>query len=163
MPKLIMLNHKVYELGDMVTLNEEGERRGIGPAGLMVQLYDWHPDEHKVIGLYCEDSLSNWGTLDGEVSDQHGWWINIDELDICVVNPNKNRSVKIINKSLNIGGIELKGKECKLLCPIQNTDMVFVEFNEDVNGCSADGLGKRGYCLGVPTNVLKDVKVKSKS
>jgi hypothetical protein len=35
---------------------------------------------------------------------------------------------------------------------------VFVEFEEDVNGCSADGLGRAGYCVAVNTKVLTKKK-----
>jgi len=53
--------------------------------------------------------------------------------------------------------VELGGKPCRMLAGLDD-GTVFVEFNEDVNGCSADGLGKAGHCVAVKTKILTKKK-----
>jgi len=65
----------------------------------------------------------------------------------------------MINEQFEIGGklkhrgVDLEGKSCRMLAGLDD-GTVFVEFKEDVNGCSADGLGKSGHCVAVKTGIL---------
>lgn len=161
--KMMMLNGSVYQMGDYITLNSEANKRGLGPVGTVVQLYCWHPESKQyptVVGLYKEEYLSGWGSLDEEVEDGQGWWVDVSELTNYVDKRTGQR--KTVSGSFIHCDIELKGKQCKFLTTIEKTDLAFVEFDEDVHGCSADGLGRRGYCLAITHKLLKDVKEKSK-
>lgn len=158
--KLSLENGQTLAIGDHVTLSAEAQIKGIGPAGHSVQLYEMHPDDDHVVGLYSDTQLAGWGDLDGEVGDNHGWYVNVQDL-IWLLEWNQGKA-KIINSNFEFNGVQLKGSECKFLSSIQNTKdkLVFVELNEDVGGCSADGLGKRGHCVAVPSKIIKDVSKK---
>jgi hypothetical protein len=62
-----------------------------------------------------------------------------------------------VTAKLENRGVNLEGKPCHMLAGLED-GTVFVEFEEDVNGCSADGLGRAGYCVAVNTKVLTKKK-----
>jgi hypothetical protein len=153
----IMLgNGTMVSIGQYVRLSTKAQDRGIGPRGNMVQLYEMHPDADDTIGLFSDSPIPGWGDLDGEVDDGHGWYVGIRDLDwIIEISEGKP---KIISHNFEFNGVQLKGMDCKFLSILENTkeNLAFVEFNEDIGGCSADGLGKRGHCVAVPRKIIKD-------
>jgi hypothetical protein len=98
--------------------------------------------------------VDQWGDLDGEVENRKGWWINKDNLAKCVSGWGGTYEVSV---KLEHRGVNLKGKSCRMLAGLDD-GTVFVEFEEDVNGCSADGLGKTGHCVAVNTKLLTKKK-----
>jgi hypothetical protein len=52
----------------------------------------------------------------------------------------------------------LKGKVGNIISQLPGSQMLFVEFDEDLGGCSADGLGKAGHCVMIPQKYIKNVK-----
>lgn len=110
-----------------------------------------------LIGLYSPDSrIDGWGDLDGDVSEYRGWWIRADELELCIEDSN---IIYEVVKPLEYKGQDLKGKTCRILTYMRD-GQAFVEFDEDVHGCSADGLGKSGHCIAVNCKVLAPQKKK---
>jgi len=107
------------------------------------------------IGLYSQDQLvDQWSDLDGEVENRRGWWVNKERLEKCIEGWGGEYHVA---GKLEHRGVDLKGKPCRMLAGLDD-GTVFVEFEEDVNGCSADGLGKTGHCVAVNTKVLTKKK-----
>ena len=88
--------------------------------------------------------------MDGEVNEYRGWWIPADRLSYCI---EENSGQFEIGSDIDHKGVQLKGKPCKILASMGDGS-VFVEFEEDVNGCSADGLGKAGRCVAVNPGIL---------
>lgn len=119
-----------------------------GPEGLEVVLLFIRGTD---LGLYSPTKrISNWGDLDGEVESERGWWIGASSLEKGIQMYDGEYEVGI---DLEQRGVNLKGKPCRMLASLDN-GTVFVEFDEDVNGCSADGLGKTGHCVALKTEVL---------
>lgn len=168
MPKQVMFKNNtgdvtILSIGDTITLNSRAHKAGVAPAGSIVELYCWHWDDPQLIGLRAvkPEYHENWGDLDEDLPTGTGWWIHPHDLsnmaDII------DTSVKYVSVPLKFKGRELKGMECKILSYIEKTPLVFAEFNIDIGGCSADGLGKRGHCIAIKKSILRDAKSKSKS
>jgi hypothetical protein len=152
MAQSVTLNGKTYHKGDTVTFN--GKAAGIcyGPAGVKVKILYIRDGS---IGLYSPDRrIDNWSDLDGEVESRRGWWIPPTELENCISSFDGHYEV---TAKLENRGVNLEGKPCRMLAGLED-GTVFVEFEEDVNGCSADGLGRAGYCVAVNTKVLTKKK-----
>jgi len=155
----VRLNGVRYELGDHVILNTRAPGHINAPAGTRVRLYTISSGKEQV-GLYSPDGpIDGWSDLNGEVPNGRGWYVATDELSKLVGN-NTNR-VYEIKGSTTYRGKELKGKQCKVVANLYG-DMVFVEMEEHVDGCSADGLGKTGHCVAIKNNNIKTVKVAKK-
>ena len=143
MPSTIKLNGRLYQKGDVLTFNKAAPDICRAPANLRVQIMFIRDGS---AGLYSLDQrVDSWSDLDGEVDDNRGWWIGKRELEKCIrafgdqyeiAGPLKHR------------GVELEGMPCHSLAGLED-GTVFVEFERDVNGCSADGLGKSGHCVAV--------------
>jgi hypothetical protein len=104
-----------------------------------------------LIGLYSPSKrIANWSDLDGEVGSGKGWWISAKDLARCTDAPNLEY---VIGKEFAYRGEDLKDKPCKILAGLDD-GTVFVELEEHVSGCSADGLGKAGHCVAVPRDIL---------
>lgn len=64
---------------------------------------------------------------------------------------------KVVVKDFNFKKRNLKGMRCKVLHHNRSHGQSFVEFDEDVGGGSADGLGKTGFCVALPSELLENV------
>ena len=60
-------------------------------------------------------------------------------------------------KDFNFKKRNLKGMRCKVIHHNRSHGQSFVEFDEDVGGGSADGLGKTGFCVALPSELLENV------
>ena len=160
MMKVWMTEHGPVEmrLGHVVTFNKKAAVRGIAPAGAKAELGFWHNDYSSLVGMIALDPeyIDGWGDLDGEVDNERGWWMEMEEL-IAISNINVKGDM-VVSKNHKFKDIELKDMECTLLSYIDNTKLAFVEFDKNIGGCSADGLGRRGHCIAVPTNILQMAK-----
>jgi hypothetical protein len=149
-------NGRTLTLGENVRLSKTAQERGVGPEGHTVQIYEMHPDSSHTVGLFSPTPIEGWSDLDGEVDHKHGWYVGIKDLN-WIIESNEGK-MKSISHNFEFNGVQLKGKKCKFLSILENTkdNLAFVEFEEDIGGCSADGLGKRGHCVAVPRKVIKD-------
>ena len=76
---MFLLNGRVFDIGDTVTLNSEAKLICRAPDGLRVTLFISKPG---LIGLYSpEKRINDWGDLDGEVEEYKGWWITPEDLE----------------------------------------------------------------------------------
>jgi hypothetical protein len=104
--------------------------------------------------------MSGWGDLDGMVGTRRGWWLSTTELEKCIDSDDQDYEVI---KDLEHRGVQLKGMVCRKLANLNDgAGTIFVEFEKDVNGCSADGLGKAGHCVALSHKILKVKKKKVK-
>lgn len=104
-------------------------------------------------------TIDTWSDLDGAVERYKGWWVRTCDLGECI--EETDCSGFEVAVEFEHCGIKLKGKHCHILGTLDN-GTVFVEFDEDVNGCSADGLGKSGHCVALKAKLLASRK-RSKS
>ena len=148
----IKIGSRTFSTGDTVTFNSKAKSTCHGPEGLKVVIHRIRGGGSSVvIGLYSPDQrIEAWADLDGDVPHHKGWWISADVLLQSIVCHNTNYERA---RPFKYHGTDLKGKPCRMLASLDN-GTVFVEFEEDVNGCSADGLGKSGRCVAVDNNVL---------
>lgn len=146
-------------LGQLLTLNIKAPKYCSVPAGSKVEIYSWHYDDPDVVGIVAVDPEyhNQWGDLDGEVDEGAGWWLGAKEL-IAISDLSGTVGRMIIKESHKFKSTELKGLECQVLANVDRTKLVFVEFEQDIGGCSADGLGRRGHCITVPRKILKPVE-----
>lgn len=66
-----------------------------------------------------------------------------------------------VSKKFVFKGKNLEGMRCKRLATLEGGEY-FVELEEDVGGCSCDGLGKAGHCVVVSNKMLASQKEKRK-
>jgi len=145
----VKLNGRVFLTGSVVTFNENADKICCAPTGLRVLIHRIKGDG--LIGLYSPDKrLSNWGDLDGDVGDNRGWWTDAGRLEKCIIEGDSRYEV---SKDFEYRGVNLINKSCRIVASLDN-GTVFVEFDENVNGCSADGLGKSGYCVALNSKIL---------
>lgn len=107
-----------------------------------------------MVGLFSPDrTIDNWGDLDGEVGTRRGWWVHANDLEKIILE-GETTTYRVIAK-FEHHGIQLKDKSCRVLTTINDKgNLIFVEFDEHVNGCSADGLGKNGHCVALKASML---------
>jgi len=156
--RTVKMNGRIFKQGDMVTLNDKAASHINGPAGLRVQLYSIDSDGNQ-IGLYSPDKrIDSWGDLHGHVSSFRGWYVSVTELAMII---EQDDAPYEIAKAITYRGKELKGMTCRLVAALDK-HLMFVELEEHVDGCSADGLGKTGHCVAVPSNSVKRIKKSEK-
>lgn len=149
----IRMNGRLYSQGDVVVFNHQARAHTGAPSGLRVELYSLASNGK--IGLYSLDhKVGGWNDLNGEVDDYRGWFIDASELEGIIERSDARYE---INKSIVYRGKELKGMPCKVVASIEG-HLVFVELDEHVDGCSADGLGKAGHCVAVSDRSIKVIK-----
>lgn len=127
--------------------------------GLSVEIMRIRGGSPTLVGLHSPDErIDGWGDLDGHTGNRRGWWVSANELSGCIIEGNDDFEV---SKDIEHRGVKLKGKTCRRLATMSDGS-IFVEFDEDVNGCSADGLGKTGHCVALSPSALKVKKKKVK-
>jgi len=153
---IMLENGRMITVGEDIYLSKAAQDRGIGPKGQLIQIYELHPESSDTVGLFSETVIDGWSDLDGEVDNGHGWYVSIKDLN-WIIESNEGR-MKIVTRNFEFNGVRLKGNKCKFLSVLEGTkdNLAFVEFEEDIGGCSADGLGKRGHCVAVPRKIIKD-------
>jgi len=103
------------------------------------------------LGLYSKKYKDGWHDLEGHVDTGHGWWFEDHEAESLFRAKSK---IKII-ASFEFKNKNLKGMSGRLLAPIENTSLIFIELKEKVGGCSGDGLGKKGCCVAIDKDLIK--------
>lgn len=158
--KLIKIDFRhsssLVRVGSRLTLNRRGAEVSLGHEGDIAEVSDIiiqkgdsdrifltrdrgpHPAwSYNKIRMRTVDVVSYFNYLDGPIKKKQ-YYITKD----------------VVLKKRN-----LKGLECKIITPLDSNN-VFVEFEEDVGGCSCDSMGKRGHCIAVRSDCL-DVKTES--
>jgi len=107
-------------------------------------------------GVRCEQ----WHNLDGMLSSRTGYYIREKHLINAFT---RVSDTMFVSKPFSFKRKDLKNMKCKTISPMPGGKEMVVEFDEDVGGCGADGLGKAGHCLVVPNDVLMPIKEKEKS
>lgn len=113
------------------------------------------------IGLRSDKPIISWGDLGGITPSYQGYWATPD----CIyTNFDIIREEMVVHHNIQYKNRNLNGMKCTLLknIDINHTRHSFIELEENVGGGSADGLGKIGYCVPVPTTSLTKVTKKLK-
>lgn len=144
----------IIATGMRVRARESADENGIAPAGLKPVIYKIMQagnDPH--IGLYNSAgpvSGYDWHDFEGEVEDRCGYWVQLSSL---IKHFDIQSQAAEITGDVFIRGRNLKGMNGKVLASA-DSGLVFLELDEDVGGCSADGLGKAGHCVAVPATAV---------
>lgn len=158
----ITINDRPIKLniGSKLKLNKRGSVADLGRIGDIAKIVEIrlarHVTDSKILIVRIGNPHLNWGNLDGMVPNRTGMQLYLGDLlhyfDLS------NTSEKVyISKDLTFKNRNLKGLDCKMLATLPNGDR-FVEFKEDIGGCSCDGLGKRGHCITVDEGLLAERK-----
>jgi hypothetical protein len=148
-------------VGDKRRVNTEGKRRGLGSVGevLTIEKIGGRDGSDTQIGLVANRRHEGWHNLDGNCPNGCGYWVSFSK---AVMGTDKTDEVVEITGDVTFKGRKLKGRRARKLTTLSHAPMVFVEFDENIGGSSADGMGKRGHCALVPLEKLKSVKDKER-
>ena len=158
-------------VGANISLSRHGSEHGWGEEGERMTIVCIKAGGSRLevhIGLKASYPHENddWHNLDGLVPQYQGRWFSPQDILHCFNIPGKD--VYYIQKDLEVRGRNLRDMSCRILS-YSNSNSVFVEFEEDIGGCGADGLGRKGHCLLVEGDILgvrsvskKDQKKKAK-
>lgn len=109
------------------------------------------------IGIVSPKYISGWGDLNGACNEGHGLWVTATFL-MRYFRINSIGGRALIKDEFVFRRKNLKGRVGEVISKLPGSRMLFVEFNEDLGGCSADGLGKAGHCVMVPEEHVQLVK-----
>jgi hypothetical protein len=133
--------------------NKHAQSKGICKWDDIVEVRSLRVGERVHVGLYSHQPINGWGDLDGMVPSRQGLWqdsrhlLNFFELI---------HQDKVVVEDFNFKKRNLKGMRCKVIHHNSSHGQSFVEFDEDVGGGSADGLGKAGFCVVLPSELLEN-------
>lgn len=154
------MKSKTYLPGNKITCKRSLEYEDfIIPAGTYVIVNVIKAPSGRIdsIGIASKTAQSNWGSLNGEVPDYCGVWVHPDFLDRHFV-LDRSGDKMIIRGEFIFKRKDLKGKPCKIVGTLPDSKIILVELQENVDGCSADGLGKAGHCILIPRKFLEKAK-----
>jgi hypothetical protein len=152
-------------VNDKLVANKNAQENGICKCGDIVEVRSFLIGERTIIGLYSPHRIKGWSDLDGAVPPGRGLWqdsrflLNVFDL---------MDQKRIVATDFNFKKRNLRGMKCRVVHCDYNRKQSFVEFEEDVGGGCADGLGKMGHCVVLPSELLENVqegnsKVKKKN
>jgi hypothetical protein len=149
----IKIGDFIISTGMQVRARDSAQEVGIAPAGVTASVYKiMQGGNNPFIGLYTGGKPVydyDWHDFEGEVEECSGHWVELNNLlkyfDIQSQNARITKDIYIRNRNL-------KGMVGKI---VAIGELAFVELNEDVGGCSADGLGKAGHCVAVPVHAIE--------
>ncbi len=156
--KSVTIDGRVIRVGDILVSNRKAPAIGL-PAGRSVKIaiINKGQDRGAVIGIADDRSNDGWHNLDGLLKSGNGFWLEEKELFRYLKLNRLPESVRIKGDFL-FRKKNLKGRKGTLLAALPNCEESMIEFEEFVEGCSCDGLGKAGHCLVVPHNLLEFVE-----
>lgn len=155
-----MLSHTVIDgkeirLGDILKARRTAAKNGICESGESVTVHLIKDVDGEIfIGLYCDNSYSSWGNLDGAVLQKHGLWFKDKTL---LDNFELEENDFVVDSDFLFKNRNLKGMKCKILSSNSANGHCFAKFEENIRGGGADGLCKAGHCVIVPNEILKKV------
>ncbi len=158
--KSAKIDGRVIRVGDTITSNEKAGSLGL-PPGRKVGIVAINKGAGKgkfTIGIANKDFIEGWHSLEGLLRTGSGYWLDGDQLFKYFKADRLSESV-IIKGDFSFRKKDLKGKKGTLLATLPDCDESMVEFEEFVEGCSCDGLGKAGHCLVVSHDLLEFVDI----
>ena len=165
----IKIKDKFYRVGDklkFISTSNVGGFSGLlsltkGDLVRISIIKDNRKKSGYLMGIITDSGLrpEGWHNLDGYLTKNIGYFIEECHL---LHNFAPVASSMIVSKSFSFKRRDLKNMECKVVSSMPGNEESIVEFKEDIGGCGADGLGKAGYCLVIPNNVLSPVKEEGK-
>ncbi len=109
------------------------------------------------IGIVSEKYIEGWGSLNGRCEEGYGLWVTMNFFTKHFkINSSTRRA--LIKDEFIFRRKDLKGKVGNMISQLPGSELFFVEFDENLGGCSADGLGKAGRCVMIPKKHIKIVK-----
>jgi hypothetical protein len=143
-------------VGKKLQGNANAASKGICSKNEIVEIRAIKVDEDRVfIGLYSDNTHKSWGSLDGVTPPYQGLWVDSDGLFNFFELFYRKR---IIAGDFDFKKRNLKGMKCKILYQDHRQDQCFVEFDDNVGGGSADGLGKTGHCVALSSSLLESIE-----
>jgi len=160
--KSVTINDRVVRLGDTLISNKNA--RGIGlPSNRYIKVFiiNKRSEGDIVIGLLDKQLNEGWHDLDGTIRSGSGYWLSGKEL-FRYFKLHRSSELVIIKGDFLFRKKNLKGKRGTLLAALPDCNEGMVEFDEYVEGCSCDGLGKAGHCLVVSNDLLEFIDIEKK-
>lgn len=157
----VKIKDRIIRVGDILIANQHARDRGICDSGTKVTVqHIKRCDGEVIIGLRSFSSISGWHDLDGMLSEPgYGYWAHTQSLTDNFEPTNEEYTV---GADYSYKGRNLLGMHCKRVVMNTMPGVVFVQMDEDIGGGSADGQGKNGHCIPVPTDVLRSYKKTAK-
>lgn len=147
-------------VGSKLKLNRKGSAMDLGEVGDVAEVktivQSRHLMDSKLSVVRLDGPHPGWSNLSGEVPNGTGLYFYLENLTRYFDFVNLSGNV-YISKDLIFKNRNLLDLNCKTLATLPNGDY-FVEFGEDISGCSCDGLGKKGHCIAVSKEVLAERK-----
>jgi hypothetical protein len=159
--KSVRIDGRLIQVGDRLTSSEESGRLGI-PPNREVKVVDISKNRgggEAAIGVADTRVNRGWHNMDGRLDSGSGYWVNSNEL-FEYFRPSRLSESVIVKSDFSFRNKNLKGKKGKLLATLPDCEDSMIEFEEYVEGCSCDGLGKAGHCLVVSHSILEFVGAK---
>lgn len=162
----IKLGDKIIYTGMQVKAMPEAEKRGLAPAGLMPhieKIVQQHPEPQVLLytgGAAVKDF--EWHDDSGNYEQRSCFYVSLSHLETCFAIPENDA---VISGNVVHRDRSLKGMKGKIIAGnrYKKNMYYFVELEEDVGGCSADGLGKAGHCVAVDSKHVKIGKITFKT
>jgi len=154
------MSKHVYKLGAKITTFSGFDYEGIFvPAGTYTIVTTLKDNRGNVthLGIATEEPLAGWGDLNGKIPEEYGLWVDINAVNRHFTNDQIGEKM-IIKNEFVFKRKNLKGKRCRIVGRLPHSKVTFVELDEFVDGCSADGLGKAGHCILVSSEYLEKVR-----
>lgn len=146
--------------GSKLTLNRKGRSMDLGEVGDVVEVVAIAESKHlmasKLSLVRLDGPHPGWSNLSENVPNGTGLYFYLEKL-IEYFNFADLSGDVYISKDLVFKNVNLLNLNCKTLATLPNGDY-FVEFEEDIGGCSCDGLGKKGHCIAVSKEILAERK-----
>lgn len=144
---------KIIHTGDIVKISRSGVSALGMRSSLTAEVARINKSRHTMDSEVelVRTNGENWGSHNGDilriyVGDFISWF------EIKTIPKNLRISQKFMFRDKN-----LEGMPCKKLSVLEGGDY-FVELEENVGGCSCDGLGKAGHCVIIPSNILSEIE-----
>ena len=154
--KSVKVDGRLVQVGDRLTSIEGSTRMGIA-SGREVKVVDISNNRgggEAAIGIADTKVNRGWHNMDGRLDSGSGYWINANEL-FGYFRPSRLSESVVVKGNFSFRNKNLRGKKGKLLATLPDCDDSMIEFEEYVEGCSCDGLGKAGHCLVVSHSILE--------
>ena len=165
---------KIYKTGDKLRLETvSGVDRYIGllelKMGAILEIAVIKQNKSgkaTLFGLCTTDNSMprGWHDLEGYLIRNMGYFVETRHI---VKNFSPRTDKMVVGQNFSFKKKNLKDMKCRVVSPMPGNSESVVEFEEDVGGCGADGLGRGGHCLVIPNDILqaaeKKVKPKAKT
>ena len=170
-PKAI-IGGKIYRTGDKLRLETVSDVNGyvgllelkMGAILEIVVIKQSESNKTTLFGLCTTDNSTpcGWHDLDGFIIRNMGYFVETRHI---VKNFSQRAEQMVVGQNFSFKKKNLKDMKCRVVSPMPGNSESVVEFEEDIGGCGADGLGRGGHCLVIPNNILRaeEKKVKAKA